>query len=40
MNPLKNMQEEIGAMTKEANALKLQNVRLTEELTKYKNIEK
>ena len=40
MNPLKTMQEQIMAKTKEANHLKQENQRLTEEMNKYKGMEK
>ena len=40
MNPLKTMQEEISAKSREASGLKQENLRLLEELGKYKTLEK
>ena len=40
MNPLKTMQEEISSKTKEANTHRQENMRLNEEIAKYKAMEK
>lgn len=40
MNPLKAMQEEISQKTKEASHYKQENIRLLQEMSKYKEMEK
>lgn len=40
MNPLRTMQEEVSQKTREAGALRQENMRLNEELAKFREMEK